>query len=42
MRKSADYASRTDEHIMDIEHINALGTRIADLTQRTQELRRYL
>ncbi len=27
---------------MDIEHINALGTQIADLTQRTAELRRYL
>ncbi|MFN4264981.1 MAG: peptide chain release factor 2 [Aquabacterium sp.] len=27
---------------MDIEQINALGTQIADLTQRTQELRRYL
>ncbi|WP_374592106.1 peptide chain release factor 2 [Aquabacterium sp.] len=27
---------------MDIEHINALGTQLADLTQRTQELRRYL
>jgi hypothetical protein len=35
--------SRTQqEHTMDIELINALGTRIADLTQRTQELRRYL
>ncbi|MDE2076660.1 MAG: peptide chain release factor 2 [Burkholderiales bacterium] len=27
---------------MDIEHINALGAQIADLTQRTEELRRYL
>jgi len=27
---------------MDIEHINALGAQIADLTQRTDELRRYL
>jgi len=27
---------------MDIEHINALGAQIADLTQRTAELRRYL
>ncbi|MEJ5897232.1 MAG: peptide chain release factor 2 [Aquabacterium sp.] len=27
---------------MDIERINALGTQIADLTQRTAELRRYL
>nr|WP_315196867.1 peptide chain release factor 2 [uncultured Aquabacterium sp.] len=27
---------------MDIEHINALGAQITDLTQRTAELRRYL
>jgi len=27
---------------MDIEHINALGAQIADLSQRTAELRRYL
>ena len=29
-------------HPMDIEHINALGAQISDLTQRTLELRRYL
>ena len=28
--------------LMDIEHINALGAQISDLTQRTVELRRYL
>jgi hypothetical protein len=27
---------------MDIEHINALGTRLADLSQRTADLRGYL
>jgi len=27
---------------MDIERINALGAQLADLTQRTQDLRRYL
>jgi len=27
---------------MDIEHINALGTQLADLSQRTADLRRYL
>jgi len=27
---------------MDVEHINAIGNRIADLTRRTQDLRGYL
>jgi len=27
---------------MDVEHINAIGNRLADLTQRTQALRGYL
>ncbi|HEY3634513.1 MAG TPA: peptide chain release factor 2 [Caldimonas sp.] len=27
---------------MDVEHINAIGNRLADLTQRTQDLRGYL
>jgi len=27
---------------MDIEHINALGAQLADLSQRTADLRRYL
>jgi hypothetical protein len=31
-----------EEDTMDIELVNALGTQIADLTQRTAELRRYL
>jgi len=27
---------------MDVEHINAIGNRLADLTQRTLDLRGYL
>jgi len=27
---------------MDVEHINAIGNRIADLTRRTVDLRGYL
>jgi len=27
---------------MDVEHINAIGNRLADLTQRTAALRGYL
>jgi len=27
---------------MDVEHINAIGNSLADLTQRTQSLRGYL
>jgi len=27
---------------MDVEHINAIGNRLADLTKRTIELRGYL
>jgi hypothetical protein len=32
----------TRQHIMDVEHINAIGNRIADLTRRTVDLRGYL
>ena len=28
--------------IMDVEHINAIGNSLADLTQRTVDLRGYL
>jgi len=28
--------------IMDVEHINAIGNMLADLTQRTVDLRGYL
>lgn len=34
--------THTEEHIMDIERINAIGTQLADLTQRTLDLRGYL
>jgi len=27
---------------MDVEHINAIGNTLADLTKRTESLRRYL
>ena len=30
------------EPSMDVEHINSIGNRLADLTQRTQALRGYL
>lgn len=40
MRKSPiDHRERT---IMDVEHINAIGNHLADLTRRTQDLRGYL
>ncbi len=29
-------------HTMDVEHINAIGNHLADLTQRTEALRGYL
>jgi hypothetical protein len=41
VRKFAD-AAYTRNRIMDVEHINAIGTALADLTQRTQALRGYL
>jgi hypothetical protein len=28
--------------LMDIEHINSIGSLLADLTSRTEQLRRYL
>jgi hypothetical protein len=39
MRKSA---SSKRGSVMDIERINLIGTRLADLTQRTEALRGYL
>jgi hypothetical protein len=33
---------RTPEPTMDIEHINSIGTLLADLSARTQQLRGYL
>ena len=29
-------------HIMDVEHINAIGNSLVDLTKRTVDLRGYL
>lgn len=41
MRKSADQALR-EMNNMDVEHINAIGNSLADLTKRTIDLRGYL
>ena len=35
-------ASQEAHTIMDVEHINAIGNSLADLTQRTTALRGYL
>jgi hypothetical protein len=32
----------TRTRTMDVEHINAIGNRLADLSKRTQDLRGYL
>ena len=29
-------------HLMDVEHINSIGTLLADLSARTEQLRGYL
>ena len=34
--------SQRTKLFMDVEHINSIGNRLADLTQRTQALRGYL
>lgn len=36
------HRTQTGFPIMDAEQINAIGTKLADLSQRTVELRRYL
>jgi hypothetical protein len=41
MSKFADSSSERDR-IMDVEHINAIGNALADLTERTTALRGYL
>ena len=41
MRKSADSANQ-GHRTMDVEHINAIGNTLADLTERTVGLRGYL
>jgi hypothetical protein len=33
---------RREGHTMDVEHINAIGHKLADLSQRTEDLRGYL
>jgi hypothetical protein len=35
-------AQRKKQPIMDVEHINAIGNALADLTKRTVDLRGYL
>ena len=42
MRKSAAFPTDRKTVPMDVEHINAIGTALADLTQRTHDLRGYL
>ena len=41
MRKFGNRVNERDR-IMDVEHINAIGNALADLTQRTAALRGYL
>jgi hypothetical protein len=42
IRMSKSPASRIESSIMDVEHINAIGNSLADLTKRTVDLRGYL
>jgi bifunctional N-acetylglucosamine-1-phosphate-uridyltransferase/glucosamine-1-phosphate-acetyltransferase GlmU-like protein len=37
-----EYRQTHRKRTMDVEHINAIGNSLADLTRRTQELRGYL
>ncbi len=39
---STTVSTRQRDRIMDVEHINAIGNALADLTQRTAALRGYL
>ena len=41
MRELPQFA-REPPHPMDIEHINSIGTLLADLSARTRQLRGYL
>ena len=41
-RALADTQPQTPEHAMDIERINQIGNSLADLSARTEALRRYL
>ena len=40
--KIAPFPSEPKALAMDVEHINAIGNSLADLTQRTESLRGYL
>jgi hypothetical protein len=40
--KSAPFFPELKALAMDVEHINAIGNSLADLTQRTESLRGYL
>jgi hypothetical protein len=42
MPESALLLTNAAVALMDIEHINAIGNALADLTRRTQDLRGYL
>ncbi|MFO1337318.1 MAG: hypothetical protein U1F53_03640 [Burkholderiaceae bacterium] len=42
LSENARFATRTGTRAMDIERINTIGTTLADLTQRTLDLRGYL
>ena len=42
MRRAACPVQPHRKQFMEAERINAIGARLADLTQRTQDLRRYL
>lgn len=37
-----DRSNRLNHHPMDIEQVNAIGTLLADLSARTEQLRGYL
>ena len=36
------FTSASRKHAMDVEHINAIGNHLADLSKRTVDLRGYL
>ncbi|NKI95472.1 hypothetical protein FHT26_003423 [Rhizobacter sp. SG703] len=42
VRKSRDSQNTHGNRTMDVEHINAIGNTLADLTERTVGLRGYL
>ena len=39
---AASHSNSLQDPFMDTEQINLIGTTLCDLTERTQELRRYL